>query len=69
MGIAPDHLEKIFIRFEQAGISFSEVSGLGLGLFISKQIIKAHEGSLWVESELDKGAKFIIELPLGSQKS
>lgn len=62
-GIDPKDLERIFDRFERA-ISSSEVSGLGLGLFISRQIIEQHEGSLTVESELGQGSTFIVELPL-----
>jgi signal transduction histidine kinase len=57
-----DHL-RIFMRYERA-ISANEVSGLGLGLFISKQILQAHGGSILVESELQKGAAFILNLPL-----
>lgn len=42
----------------------AEVSGLGHGLFISKQIIKAHGGVIWAESELGAGSEFKIKLPL-----
>lgn len=63
MGIAPDNLNKIFDRFERA-IKRNEVSGLGLGLFISKQIVEAHKGKIWAESELGKGSTFYVELPL-----
>ena len=41
-----------------------EVKGLGLGLFISQQLVQAHEGKIWVESEVGHGATFIVELPL-----
>lgn len=63
MGIAADNLNKIFDRFERA-IKRNEVSGLGLGLFISKQIVEAHKGKIWAESELGKGSTFYVELPL-----
>lgn len=62
MGIAPENLERVFGRFERA-VSASSISGLGLGLYISKNIIEAHEGRIWVESELGKGATFFVELP------
>jgi signal transduction histidine kinase len=62
-----DH-ERIFQRFERA-ISSSEVSGFGLGLYISQQIVEAHGGSIRVESELGGGAKFIVELPIAAAKA
>lgn len=63
IGIRFEDRERIFQRFERA-ISASEVSGLGLGLYISCQIIKMHGGSITVESEPGKGSTFIVCLPL-----
>ncbi|HXH75340.1 MAG TPA: PAS domain S-box protein [Bacteriovoracaceae bacterium] len=63
IGISPDHMDMIFNRFERA-VPRNEVSGLGLGLFISKQIIEAHGGRIWVESEQGKGSVFNVGLPL-----
>ena len=62
IGIAKEAQGKIFDRFERA-INANEVSGLGLGLFITKQIIIAHGGRIWVESELGQGSTFFVELP------
>jgi PAS domain S-box-containing protein len=62
IGIASGAQEKIFDRFERA-VDENEVSGLGLGLFITKQIILAHEGRIWVESAPGAGATFFAELP------
>ena len=62
-GIAVDDLRRIFDRFERA-IHYTEVSGMGLGLFISKEIIEAHGGEIWVESELNKGSTFFVSIPL-----
>ena len=62
-GISQDKQTAIFERFARATNS-RDISGLGLGLFISKEIIEAHQGTIRVESELGKGARFIVELPL-----
>lgn len=63
-GISVDDQSRIFERFERA-TSANEASGLGLGLFISRQIVEAHKGSLMVTSEPGHGATFTVHLPLG----
>lgn len=63
IGIAPQDFDRIFNRFERVN-SIHNISGLGLGLFISKQIILAHGGRIWVESEANQGTKFMVELPI-----
>jgi signal transduction histidine kinase len=60
-GIAPDHLPHLFERFYRVQ---NKVHGTGLGLYISRAIIKAHGGEMNVESELAKGTTFHIYLPL-----
>lgn len=62
IGIAPENLERIFERFERA-INKNEVSGLGLGLYIAREILKLHGGSITVESKLGEGSKFTVSLP------
>lgn len=62
LGIDKENIERIFGRYERA-IPASEISGLGLGLYISKQIIEAHNGSLSVKSEIGHGSTFTIEFP------
>jgi two-component system, sensor histidine kinase and response regulator len=60
-GIAPEDLPNLFERFRQGKNSRS---GTGLGLYLSQQIILAHQGSIEVASELGKGSIFSIRLPL-----
>jgi PAS domain S-box-containing protein len=62
-GIAPDHLSRVFERNWQARENASQGSS-GLGLFISKGIVEAHAGRIWVESVLGQGATFHFTLPL-----
>jgi two-component system CheB/CheR fusion protein len=62
-GVAFEHQDRIFGRFERA-TSPNDVSGLGLGLYICKQIIDEHGGKIYVESKEGDGATFSFELPL-----
>lgn len=59
-GIDLENQKRIFERFERAS---SRASGLGLGLYITKQIVDLHEGQIEVESVIGKGSNFIIKLP------
>ncbi|RZA08877.1 MAG: hybrid sensor histidine kinase/response regulator [Proteobacteria bacterium] len=61
-GISPDRLPYIFDRFERA-VENSSVQGLGLGLYIVKQIVQAHGGSVNVESRENEGTTFVVTLP------
>ncbi len=62
-GIPSHHQERIFGRFERAATD-EEASGLGLGLYICKQIVQQHGGRIYVESNPGEGSKFSVELPL-----
>lgn len=62
-GIDPDDHERIFNRFERA-VSSNNISGLGLGLFISKEIMLQHGGSLGVSSSPGQGSVFRAVLPI-----
>jgi PAS domain S-box-containing protein len=64
IGIAPHDQTRIFDRFERA-VPVSSISGLGLGLYIAHHIVLAHGGAIRVESELQKGSTFTVELPVG----
>lgn len=61
-GIATEDQERVFKRFERAHTS-QDVNGLGLGLFINKQIVEEHGGHIRLFSELAKGSTFIVEFP------
>ena len=62
IGIADHHKTRIFERFERA-VPSSNYSGLGLGLWIARQIVEAHGGTIEVESELGRGSTFTVTLP------
>ena len=60
-GISQQDCSKLFNRFSQ-GTNQKRSSSTGLGLYLSRQIIEAHNGKIYVESELNKGSKFSFEL-------
>jgi signal transduction histidine kinase len=59
-GVPPERLAKIFEKFETDP---EMTGGMGLGLAIVKQIIEAHGGEIFVESEIDRGTTFSFVLP------
>jgi len=64
-GIQPQFIDKVFERFFQVdGASTRRVGGSGLGLSISRGIVEAHDGKMWVESMMGKGSAFRFTLPL-----
>ena len=63
-GIPAKELPYIFNRFYRAERTRS-LEGLGIGLFLCRQIIEAHKGRTWVESAEGKGSAFYFSLPLG----
>lgn len=65
IGIPTEQKEKIFERFYRAGgTSRNSYPGLGLGLYISREIMHRHNGRIWVESEEGRGSTFFLELPI-----
>ena len=66
IGISQENQQRVFQQFER--VSASQVAaGLGLGLFISEQIVAAHSGTISVQSELGEGALFRVCLPLAQK--
>lgn len=65
MGIKPDQLEKLFDRFYRVETKHTQhISGFGIGLYLSAEIVKRHDGTIWAESETGKGSTFYFSLPL-----
>ncbi|MBA2405660.1 MAG: HAMP domain-containing histidine kinase [Bdellovibrionales bacterium] len=65
IGIQIKDQQRIFERFERANPA-DEINGLGLGLYISENIISAHKGEIKLKSEFEKGSEFTIIIPVNS---
>ncbi|PWU21492.1 MAG: hypothetical protein C5B49_02585 [Bdellovibrio sp.] len=66
-GISSDLIPKIFKRFSQ--LDQKDRTGLGLGLYISQAIVESHGGRIHVQSELGKGANFVVSIPLAAKQT
>ncbi|MBV9256912.1 MAG: GAF domain-containing protein [Ktedonobacteraceae bacterium] len=65
IGIAADEIPRIFERFHRTRMTkTASFSGFGIGLYVAKEIINRHHGRLWVESQLQVGSTFYIQMPL-----
>lgn len=62
-GIKKEDLHKIFKKFSQTSDGSDKKYSLGIGLFVSKNIVEAHHGMIWVESEYGKGSTFYFSIP------
>lgn len=66
IGISPGDQERIFERFHRVDNRLTrQTPGTGLGLFLVKAVVEAHNGRVWVESTPGQGSIFWVELPLG----
>ena len=61
-GIPKEDIPHLFTRFSQ-GTSKKRSTGTGLGLYLSRQIVEAHDGKIWLESKMTKGSEFSFLLP------
>ena len=64
VGMTREQVEKIFDKFYRADTTNTAIEGTGLGMSIVKNIVEAHDGKVWVESEIGKGTKVTFTLPL-----
>jgi signal transduction histidine kinase len=63
IGISPEQQKRLFSSYTQADSGISKTfGGTGLGLAISKRIVELMQGTIWIESELNKGSKFIFTI-------
>lgn len=69
IGMAQEHLGKIFERFYRVYDTTDKTfPGLGIGLYITSEIVKRHGGKLWVDSNVGKGSTFHISIPIDGKK-
>ena len=66
VGIAPEDQARVFEQFVRVG-DRRRVNGLGLGLYITKQLVEAHGGTIAVESAPGEGSTFTVVLPLAAE--
>ncbi|MFH1416632.1 MAG: ATP-binding protein [Elusimicrobiota bacterium] len=67
-GIPPEYIDRIFDKYQQVEGEMKR-RGTGLGLFICKEVVRAHLGEIWAESEEDKGTSIIFRIPWELKKT
>ena len=66
-GIAPEELPHLFERYYRTRQAQEHGEGLGLGLYITRGLVEAHGGRIWVESQVGKGSTFSFTLPVADE--
>jgi signal transduction histidine kinase len=68
-GISAENIDRVFEQFfQEHGPDEVARNGLGLGLFISRQIVELHGGRIWLESRVGEGTTVMFTLPLADSK-
>ena len=67
-GIAPQDMPYIFDRFYRSSDAMRTKKGAGLGLYLAKSIVDAHNGNIWIDTDYKKGAKICFSLPYGNEE-
>ncbi|MFN7999132.1 MAG: ATP-binding protein [Bryobacteraceae bacterium] len=68
-GISAEDQKRIFDKYYRGQQGRGHVTGMGMGLPIARQVIEAHEGRIWVESQPGKGARFYFSLPFAHEEA
>ncbi len=67
-GIPPEQVEHIFERYRRGETHTTTPAGTGLGLYVARQIVQAHDGDLWLAKNTAAGCEFALTLPLDGQQ-
>jgi two-component system sensor histidine kinase VicK len=68
IGIPAENLEKVFDRMYRLEQRLStDPGGMGLGLALCKALVEAHDGQIWVASQVDEGSTFCFTIPMGTK--
>ncbi|HEY8540862.1 MAG TPA: HAMP domain-containing sensor histidine kinase, partial [Pseudothermotoga sp.] len=66
IGIPEEYQQKVFEKFFRVGSALDyRTEGAGIGLTITKEIVELHGGRIWLESKVNDGSVFYVQLPLG----
>ena len=69
LGIPASEHRRIFEKFYRLDPDMTRgIGGTGLGLYISRELVRRMDGDIWVESRLGKGSTFVVELPAASDR-